>query len=572
MKDGCEKTFPRIQSFFRMAKTSTWMALRNPVFRKLWLATLISGTCVAAHDTAATWTMHMMTNSALLISLISTVASLPFFLFTLPAGALADILDRKRIMYFMNTWLAVSAGGLALCGWLHLLNPIVLLIGVFLIGIGFAFNAPAWTSIQPEIVTHDELPSAATLGGLQLNISSIIGPALGGMVLPMVGANTVFAGNALCFLLIIVTVAQLRRKELTTNLPLENFVESFLTAIRYVRYAPGIQVVLARNILFALFISVIPALLPVVGLKELHLNASSLGLVFTCMGIGSVLGAVFIMPLARAKFASNSITVLANILVAVVFGLMALIRHHEFFLVAAMLAGIAWTMAASELWVAGQRTMPSWARGRMNATVIMVSQGAMALGGVIWGSSALMWGVQATLLMAAALLLVSLILLVWLSIDFTETLNVEPASVSRQAHRLIHQPQPRDGPVIISIDVKIDRRLGPTLMNLLREVRLIHLRNGAFAWRLYEDLGQINTYRLEMMYPSWAGYLLQRERMTRREQETIDQAIALHIGEHPPERRHFLCVNQELHTRRFVVTRPTGMVEAPLGVEDTEVS
>jgi len=168
----------------------------------------------------------------------------------------------------------------------------------------------------------------------------------------MVGANTGFAGNAICSLLIIVAVAQLRRKELTTHLPLENFVESFLTAIRYVRYAPGIQVILARNILFALFISVIPALLPVVGLKELHLNASSLGLVFTCMGIGSVLGAAFIMLLARVKFASNSITVLANILVAVVFGLMALIRHHEFFLVAAM---------------------PNWARGRMNATVIMVS-------------------------------------------------------------------------------------------------------------------------------------------------------------------------------------------------------
>jgi|GEM_PF-2891779 len=109
-------------------------------------------------------------------------------------------------------------------------------------------------------------------------------------------------------------------------------------------------------------------------------------------------------------------------------------------------------------------------------------------------------------------------------------------------------------------------------MNLLREVRLIHLRNGAFAWRLYEDLGQINTYRLEMMYPSWTGYLLQRERMTRREQETIDQAIALHIGENPPELQHFLCVNQELHIRPFVVTRPTGTVEAPLGMEDTEAS
>jgi MFS family permease len=550
-----------------MADTSTWTALRNPVFRKLWFASLISGTCVAAHDTAATWTMNMMTDSALLISLMSTVASLPFFLFTLPAGALADLLDRKRIMYFMNAWLAASAGALAICGWLHLLHPAVLLGGVFLIGIGFAFNAPAWTSIQTEIVTHDELPSAATLGGLQLNISSIIGPALGGMVLPLVGANTVFAGNAACFLLVIVAVAQLPRKQPMSNLPLENFTESFLTAIRYVRYAPGIQVVLARNVLFSFFIAVIPGLLPVVGLKELHLNASSLGLVFTCMGIGSVLGAIFIMPWARAKFSANSVTILANILVAVVFVLMALVRQHEYFMLAAALAGVAWTMAAAELWVAGQRAMPSWARGRMNATVIMVGQGATALGGVIWGASAAMWGVQTTLLAAAALLLLSLILVFWLSIDFTETLDFEPAKVTGQNLRLIHEPHPHDGPVIIFVDVKADRALGPTVVDVLREVRMVHLRNGAFAWRIYEDLANVNTYRVEMMYPSWTQYLLQQERMTKKEKEILDKAISLHVGDGPPEVRYFLCVNRELHTRRFAVTRPTGMVEAPLGID-----
>jgi MFS family permease len=173
-----------------MKKSSTWTALQNPVFRKLWFASLISGTCVAAHDTAATWTMNMLTNSPLLLSLMSTVASLPFFLFTLPAGALADIVDRKRLMYVMNIWLAAAAGGLAILGWLHLLSPYVLLGGVFLIGVGFAFNAPAWTAIQPEIVSNDELPSAATLGGLQRNISGIIGPAIGGLLLLWIGANS----------------------------------------------------------------------------------------------------------------------------------------------------------------------------------------------------------------------------------------------------------------------------------------------------------------------------------------------------------------------------------------------
>ena len=144
-----------------MTRTSTWAALGNPMFRQLWIAALISGTCVAAHDTAATWMMNMLTPSPLLISLLSTVASLPFFLFTLPAGALADMVDRKKLLCAVNLWLAAAAAGLAILGWLHLLNPYVILASVFLIGVGFALNAPAWTSSVSEVVSNTQLPSAA---------------------------------------------------------------------------------------------------------------------------------------------------------------------------------------------------------------------------------------------------------------------------------------------------------------------------------------------------------------------------------------------------------------------------
>src|SRR5712671_4331594 len=137
-------------------KTSTFTALRNPVYRKLWFAILLSGTCVAAQDTAATWTMNMLGSSIFLLSLISTVASLPFFLFTLPAGALADIVDRRKLLWMMNVWLAVAAGLLAIFGSLRVLNPYIILICIFFTGIGFAFNAPAWTAIVPEIVSDEE--------------------------------------------------------------------------------------------------------------------------------------------------------------------------------------------------------------------------------------------------------------------------------------------------------------------------------------------------------------------------------------------------------------------------------
>jgi hypothetical protein len=248
---------------------------------------------VAAHDTAATWLMNMLTPSPFLISVLATVASLPFFLFTLPAGALADIVDRKKFLCLINLWLAVAAAALAILGWLHLLNPYVILTSVFVIGVGFALNAPAWTSSVSEVVSNVELPSAGILGGLQLNISGIIGPALGGLLVPVIGLNFVFAVNAACFLVVILAVLQWKRTNAQSRIGLERFFESLTTAIRYVRYAPGLQVVLARNALFALFISVIPALMPVVGLKALHLNPSQLGLLFTSMGVGSVAGAVF---------------------------------------------------------------------------------------------------------------------------------------------------------------------------------------------------------------------------------------------------------------------------------------
>jgi MFS family permease len=540
-------------------KTSTFVALRNPVYRKLWFAILLSGTCVAAQDTAATWTMNMLGSSTFLLSLISTVASLPFFLFTLPAGALADMVNRRKLLCIMNIWLASAAILLAILGSFQLLNPYILLFCVFLIGVGFAFHAPAWSAVVPDLVTDEELPSAATLGGLQLNVSGIIGPALGGVLLYFLGANWVFAVNALCFVVVIFALLQWKGPETESRFPLENFVESFSTAVRYVRHSPAIQVVLVRNVLFAFFISVIPALLPVIGLRELRLRPCSLGLLFTSMGTGSVFGAVFVLPRARERLSSNTLIILGNLLVALVYVLMALVRQRELFLVVAALAGAGWTLSASELWVAAQRTMPSWARGRMNATVIMVSQGAIALGGIVWGYSSQAAGVNVTLAFAAVAMALSLLLAIPLSINFTTSLSFDPPPISCVMMPLVNNPQPRDGPVAITFEIEVDRMRGREFLRLMREVRLIHRRNGAFSWRLDEDLTRSNTYRFEMMVPSWTGYLLQRERLTKADQETINKVWRLHVGEDVPEERYYLCVNKELNAHATTVTNPSAM-------------
>jgi predicted MFS family arabinose efflux permease len=360
---------------------------------------------------------------------MSTLASLPFFLFILPAGALADRVDRKQLVCTINVGMASTAFALAVLGWMGFLNASLVLGCVFLIGVGFAINAPAWASIVRQVVSDAELPSAATLGSLQFSIAGIIGPALGGLLVPLAGANFVFALNAACFLLVVAAAWQWKQPTRGVKPPSESFFESFKALIRHARNAPRLQVVLARHFLFALFASVIPALMPVVGLKVLLLSSSKLGLLFTSLGAGSAVGAVFVIPWLRACLSPDRLTLSANLLLVLVYILMAFVRHTEAFFVVAALAGVGWTMSASELWVAAQRIMPSWARGRMNATVIMISQGAVGFGGLIWGSAGAIVGASYALLGAAVLFLTSLLLGRRLSLDFAGNLEERVSEV-----------------------------------------------------------------------------------------------------------------------------------------------
>jgi MFS family permease len=302
--------------------------------------------------------------------------------------------------------------------------------------------------------------------------------------------------------------------------------------------------------LFALFISAIPALMPVIGLKVLHLNASQLGLLFASQGVGSVAGAVVIVPWLRARYSSNLLIVIANFLVAIVYVLMALVREPEIFYVVAALAGVGWTLSAAELWLAAQRAMPSWVSGRMNATVIMVSQGALAIGGVIWGSAVTTAGPAYSLLAAAALLLVSLVLAGPLSIDFTGSLNLSPAPVTSSSYKLLYTPKPNDGPVSICVEFNIDRVGAPEFLKLMREVRLVHLRNGAYRWQLSKDLTVPSTYRLEMTVQSWNEHLSQLERMTKFDKDLLERAWSLHVGENLPAERIYLSMNKDLRLPR----------------------
>jgi MFS family permease len=528
--------------------TSIWIALRNPVFCKLWLASVFSGCCVSAHDMAATWVMNTMTPSPFFLSLLSTAASLPFFLFTFPAGALADMLNRKKLLCVMHVWLVVAAAGLALLGSLRLLNPAVILIAVFLLGIGFACNAPVWTSVIPDVVTKEELPSAVILGGVQMNLSGVIGPALGGLLLPAIGSNAVFAVNAAGFLLVLAAILSWHNPRKRSRAPTESMLESFVGAVRYVRYSRGIQVVLIRALLFSLLISVIPALLPAVGLKALHLSSSHLGILFTSMAVGSLLGAVFVVPWARARFSSNEVTMLASLLIAAVYILMAVVRHLETFMAVAALAGLGWTLAASELWVVAQQAMPGWTRGRLNAATIMVSQGGIAIGGLAWGAAAAFTGFEYTLLLATLLVCFNLSMAGPLSIDFIKSVDAEPALPPRMP-TFPRAPAQDDGPIAMVAEVKVDEVDRKQFLELMRELRLAYLRNGASSVRLYESLANHSVFRMEAVSPTWQEHLLLHRRMTKTERDILDRVLQLHTGDEAAV-YHYVLITKDISNPR----------------------
>ena len=457
----------------------------------------------------------------------------------------------------MNLWQALIALGLTILGLTHYLNPYIILASTFLFNLGFAFGSPASSSVVTEMVSREELASANTLGGLQINISGMIGPVLGGLLIPMMGVSFVFGANGLGFLLMFLAILQWRQARAQAPVPLDEFFATVTTAIHYVRYAPGIKVVLARSALFSFFISIIPALLPVVGLQELHLDPANLGYLFTSMGVGSVVGAVFVIPWARARFSPNTLTNYANLLLVLNLFLMANVHRPHFFLLVAAIAGAGWTLSSSELWIAGQRAMPDWARGRMNATIIMISQAATALGGAIWGAAAAKSGVVPTFLVAGGLatlvmVVTHVVLRKRLSIDFTASLNFEPASVTIFSHDLdpMRLSQAQDSPVSVTTEFLIDPARRGQCIELMREVRLIYLRNGASRWHLYEDLTRSDKFLMEVVTPSWNEYLRQRERMTKDEKEVIDKLCSLHVDSNPPGESPRVSMDKEVLKKR----------------------
>lgn len=524
-------------------KDSVWSPLRRPLFRNRLLASVISNVGSWMQDTAGTWLMSALTASPFLISLMQTAASLPVLLLGLPAGATADILDRRRLLLFWGSWMLAAAAvlsALTLNGWVAAWS---LLLLTFLLNIGSAMNAPTWQAIVPELVPREELPEAIALNSAAFNVARAVGPAAGGLAVAafasaLQGASFVFLVNAISFLAVLIFIYRWKRAPwFTSALPAERLLASMRSGLRYTRFAPAMRAVLVRAFLQTFCVSSMWALLVVVARENVRRGAWGYGLLMGCIGAGAVVGAL-LQPRIRRHLSADRTVTAAALAFTVTLSLMAWAPWFGLLIPALFLGGMAWTSTTSSLNVAVQLSVPAWVQARSLGIYQMVFQGGMAFGSAAWGALAEHVGTPIALTTAAAGLVGGLALARRFPLTDDTTLDLSPGrlahALSRAAPQMMIEPNPEDGPVLITVTFHIDPARSAEFITAAHELGRVRRRDGAIRWALFRDpfdpARYVETYVLE----SWLERQRQIERFTVADNAIRNRLLSFQVGPDSP--------------------------------------
>jgi MFS family permease len=512
--------------------------LSFPVFRALWIATIVSNVGTWMHDVGAAWLMTSLSPSPLLVALVQAATTLPMFLLALPAGALADIVDRRKMLLAAQLLGLGAAAVLALLTWQGLTTPYVLLGVTFVLGIAAALSAPVFQAVVPELVDKQTLPDAVALNSLGVNISRAIGPALGGVIVALAGTAAVFALNALSVVAVLTVLFTWKRPETVRSLPPEHFFGALKAGCRYTRHSPAMRLVLIRAVGFFLFASTLWAMLPLVGRRGLGLDAAGYGALLGCMGAGAVLGAVLLKKL-RKRIPPNTVSIVATLLFAL--ATLALALAPDVWVAGAVMsvAGLAWIGMLTSLNVAAQMASPGWVKARALAVYLLVFQGAMTGGSVLWGSLAAQTSVSTALVVAAVGQAAALILAFIRRLPEDSTTDLAPSN--HWAEPVVSvQPADDRGPVLVEVEYRIDPARTADFVGALRKFRSVRQRDGAIRWDVWEDVAEPGRVVEAFIVESWVEHQRQHARVTQADQ--LDQEIlnAFHIGDRPPIVRHLL--------------------------------
>lgn len=519
--------------------TGAFAPLRQPLFRALWIATIASNVGTWMQEVGAAWLMTSLAASPVMVALVRAATSLPMFMLALPAGALADIVDRRRLLLFSQAWMLLAAASLAVLTLAGMTTPTLLLTLTLALGIGTALNAPAWQAIVPEIVPRAQLPQAVSLNSMSINLARSVGPALAGLLLAGAGPGATFLLNAVSFSGVMLVLYRWRRETAPSVLPAERMAGAMRAGLRYVRHAPAVISVLVRSGVFVLFGSAIWALLPSLARFEFGQGPTGFGLLLALFGVGAVTAAL-VLPRVRAALNVNRLVNLATLVFAAMMLILAWIHSFPLALLLMFVAGGAWLTLLSTFNASIQHAVPQWVRGRALAVSILVFFGGMTVGSVLWGWAASALDLRLALTLAALGAAASLLFTRRFRIGPVEELDLTP-SVHWPAPVVLRDVEPEQGPVVVTVEYEIDPARRREFMRAMQRVRRIRKRDGAMTWALLGNIEKPGHYTETFIVESWLEHLRQHERVTVADRAVLDKARAFHEGTAPPRVTHYIA-------------------------------
>lgn len=503
----------------------------------LWIATLVSNIGTWMFNVTSGWVMTELSPSPFMISMVQAATTLPVFLFALPAGALGDLFDRRKLLLWTQIFLAAVLLLFTALLWTGSVNAWTLLLFTFVIGSGSAFAMPAWQSIVPRLVPRDILSAAIVLNSVSMNIARAIGPALGGFILAAAGAVATAFLDAVSYLAVAAALLWWRVSATQADvLPRERLAGAMRAGIRFALHSKPLRHTLIHALAFFICASAYWALLPLIAKDTLQGGPGLYGILLTALGVGAVSGA-FLLPDMKKHFNANAIMIVATTVTALSSMLFAYGGHAVTGIIAGFTGGVSWIMAVSLLNVSAQMALPDWVRARGLAIFQMVVFGAMAAGSLSWGQAAEMIGLPEALTASGflALLLIPITAVFQLNQsehhDYTASGHwADPAPVI---------PVPHDhGPVLVTLEYRIDDAGRAAFYSLMQELETTRRRDGAIQWGFFEDVEDHGRFIEMFTVESWVAHLRQHARVSVSDKLLQNKIFALHRGETPPRVMH----------------------------------
>ncbi len=518
---------------------TAWSPLKIPLFRALWLATIASNIGTWMHDIGAGWLMTSLSPTPVMVALVQTATTLPILFLALPAGALADIVDRRRYLLVIQLWLAAVAALLAVLTITGVTTAWMLVALTFAMGIGAAMMMPAWAAVTPEIVPRAELQGAIALNSMGMNVARAIGPAIAGIIVSTAGTGAVFALNTVSFFGVMAVLFMWKRESPATTLPAERFFSALRTGVRFARHHGPLQGAVIRGIGFFLFASAPWALLPLIAKDLVGGGPQTFGILVACIGVGAVFGALF-LPRLRGKISKDVLVAGATLLYALAMLALASLTNMLALSVAMIVSGIAWICVLSSLQVAAQMALPNWVRSRGLAVFMATFMGSMAFGSLLWGNVAQQTTISTALWVASAGALLAVALTWRWKISGIEDMDLTPSMhwPCPAAHEGV---TPDRGPVMVTISYKVNEAHRSTFLNIMRDLGHRRKRDGTFGWGVVEDTEQANRFVEYFMVESWLEHLRQHERVTNADRVLQDSVRGLLVEGSQPEVDHYVA-------------------------------